>query len=146
MDETRRFIASETGRDEDRTEKAGTALVGLTLQLLDTGDATCVVLLTTDEPAGTAAEAILAEHGFGEQVEYRYASAEYLVPGLLHGRRVGGCGSRFVRRRCGDGPGRGQLNAHRSPPVAGTGVRPRPGTVTTRPNARETSPRSGCRL
>lgn len=78
MDETRRFIASETGRDEDRIEKADTALVGLAAQLLDTGDAKRVVLLTTDKPAGTAAEAILARHGFEGQVEYRYASEAYL--------------------------------------------------------------------
>jgi len=79
MDETRRFIASETGRDEDRIEKTDTALVGLAAQLLDTGDAKRVVLLTTDKPAGTAAEVILAKHGFEEQVEYRYASEEYLA-------------------------------------------------------------------
>lgn len=36
MDETRRFIANETGRSEDHIEKADTALVGLAAQLLDT--------------------------------------------------------------------------------------------------------------
>lgn len=78
MDETRRFIASVTSRDEDRIEKADAALVGLTAQLLDTGEAERVVLLTTDKPAGTAVETILANHGFEGQVEYRYASEEYL--------------------------------------------------------------------
>ncbi len=48
MDEARRFIADETDRDEDVTEKADTALVGLAVQVLDTGKADRVVLFTTD--------------------------------------------------------------------------------------------------
>ncbi len=36
------------------------------------------MLLTTDKPAGKAAEALLPKHGFPEQVEYRYVSVEYL--------------------------------------------------------------------
>jgi len=78
MDDTRRFVANETGRDEDRIEKADTALVGLAAQLLDTGEADSVVLLTTDKPAGKAAETILGDHGFAGQIGYRYASEEYL--------------------------------------------------------------------
>lgn len=78
MDETRRFIANETGRSEDSIEKADTALVGLAAQLLDTNNADGVVLLTTDKPAGRAAEALLSNHGFDDQVEYRYASERYL--------------------------------------------------------------------
>lgn len=78
MDETRRVIANETGRDEDRIEKTDTALVGLGAQLLDTEKADKVVLLTTDKPAGQAAELLLAEHGFPDRIEYRYASEEYL--------------------------------------------------------------------
>jgi hypothetical protein len=78
MDDTRQFVANETDRDEDRIEKADTALAGLAAQLLDTGKADSVVLLTTDKPAGTAAERILAGHGFEGQIEYRYASEEYL--------------------------------------------------------------------
>lgn len=78
MDETRRFIANETDRNEDRIEKADTALVGLSAQLLGTGEVDCVVLLTTDKPAGRAAESILSDHGFETQIEYRYASQEYL--------------------------------------------------------------------
>lgn len=50
MDEARRFIANETGRDEDITEKADTALVELAAQVLDTEQANHVVLLTTDKP------------------------------------------------------------------------------------------------
>ena len=78
MDETRRFIANETDRDEDITEKADTALVGLAAQVLDTGVTDHVVLLTTDKPAGRAAETLLPQHGFSEQIEFRYVSVEYL--------------------------------------------------------------------
>lgn len=78
MDESRRFIANETDRDEDVIEKADTALVGLAAQLLDTGNAETVVLLTTDKPAGRAAEALLSHHSFSDRIEYRYASEQYL--------------------------------------------------------------------
>ncbi|WP_436925962.1 hypothetical protein [Halosimplex amylolyticum] len=78
MDEGRRVIANETGRDEDAIEKADTALVGLAAQLLDDGDAASVVLLTTDKPAGRAAEMLLPERGFDGRIEYRYASEAYL--------------------------------------------------------------------
>lgn len=78
MDDARRWIANETGRPEDVVEKADTALVGLAVQLLDTGDADEVVLLTTDKPAGEAAESLLPEHGFAGQIEFRYVSETYL--------------------------------------------------------------------
>jgi hypothetical protein len=78
MDQTRRFIANETDRDEDLIEKADTALVGLAAQILDTGEADHVVLLTTDKPAGKAAETLLSQHGFSDHIEFRYVSVEYL--------------------------------------------------------------------
>jgi hypothetical protein len=78
MDDARRAIANETDRDEDGIEKADTALVGLAAQLLDSGEAEEVVLLTTDRPAGRAAERLLPEHGFEGQVEYRYVGESYL--------------------------------------------------------------------
>lgn len=78
MDEARRFIANETDRSEDFIEKTDTALVGLAAQLLDTTAAETIVLLTTDKPAGRAAEALLSNHGFSDQIEYRYASEDYL--------------------------------------------------------------------
>ncbi|MFQ3295352.1 MAG: hypothetical protein ACI9PP_001026 [Halobacteriales archaeon] len=78
MDEARRFIANETDRDEDLTEKADTALVGLAAQLLDTGEADHVVLLTTDKPAGRATETLLPQHGFSDRIEFRYVSVAYL--------------------------------------------------------------------
>ncbi|AUV84578.1 hypothetical protein C2R22_23845 (plasmid) [Salinigranum rubrum] len=78
MDEARRFIANETDRDEDITEKTDTALVGLAAQVLDTGEADYVILLTTDKPAGRAAETLLPQHGFSDRIEFRYVSVEYL--------------------------------------------------------------------
>ena len=78
MDDARRWIANETNRDEDTVEKADTVLIGLAAQLLDTGDADNVALLTTDKPAGNAAETLLSEHGFEGRIEYRYVSEEYL--------------------------------------------------------------------
>ena len=78
MDDARRFIATETDRDEDHIEKADTALVGLAVQLLDTGEADHVVLLTTDKPAGNAAETLLPRHGFSDRIDFRYVSVEYL--------------------------------------------------------------------
>jgi len=78
MDEARRFIANETDRDEDSIEKADTALVGLAAQLLDTGKADDVVLLTTDKPAGRAVETLLPQHGFSDCIDFRYVSVEYL--------------------------------------------------------------------
>lgn len=78
MDDARRFIAHETGRDEDIVEKADTALVGLAAQWLNSGQVDHVVLLTTDKPAGRAAETVLARHGFEESIEYRYISVAYL--------------------------------------------------------------------
>jgi hypothetical protein len=78
MDEARRFIANETDRDEDVIEKADTALVGLAAQLLDTEETDNVVLLTTDKPAGRAAETLLPQHGFSDRIEFRYVSVEYL--------------------------------------------------------------------
>lgn len=78
MDQTRRFIPTETGRDEDIIEKADTALVGLAAEIIDTGQADNIVLLTTDKPAGRAAATLLPQHGFVDQIEYRYASVEFL--------------------------------------------------------------------
>lgn len=77
MDAARRFIANETDRPQDIVEKADTALVGLAAQFLE-DDADQAVLLTTDKPAGRAAETLLPEYGFEGRLEYRYVSEEYL--------------------------------------------------------------------
>jgi hypothetical protein len=34
--------------------------------------------LSTDKPAGRAAEALLPNHGFSDRIEFRYVSVEYL--------------------------------------------------------------------
>ena len=78
MDAARRFIAAETDRDEDLIEKADTALLGLAVQVLASGQADHVVLLTTDKPAGRAAETLLPKHGFDDQITYQYVSVEFL--------------------------------------------------------------------
>ncbi len=78
MDASRRFIANETDRPEDVIEKTDTALVGLAAQFLETETVDRVVLLTTDKPAGRAAETLLPEYGFRDRIEYRYVSETYL--------------------------------------------------------------------
>lgn len=78
MDQTRRFIANDTDRAEDRIEKTDTALIGLAAQLLETMETVQIVLLTTDKPAGRAAETLLPKHGFKGQIEYWYVSLEWL--------------------------------------------------------------------
>ena len=78
MDAARRFIAAETDREEDLIKKADTALLGLAAQLLTSGQVDHVVLLTTDKPAGRAAETLLPKHGFDDQITYRYASVSFL--------------------------------------------------------------------
>jgi hypothetical protein len=78
MDDARRFIANETDRDEDRIEKADTALVGLAAQLLDSEQADHITLLTTDKPAGRAAETLLPQHGFSDRIDYRYVGVAFL--------------------------------------------------------------------
>ena len=37
-----------------------------------------VVVLTTDKPAGRAAETVLAQHAFDDRVECRYVGVAYL--------------------------------------------------------------------
>ncbi|WP_458210954.1 hypothetical protein [Haladaptatus sp. NG-SE-30] len=78
MDAARRFIANDTDRPEDTIEKTDTALIGLAAQLFDTDKADSIVLLTTDKPAGRAAESLLPSHGFTNDIEYRYVSVEFL--------------------------------------------------------------------
>lgn len=77
MDQAVRFIANETSRPQDEIETADPALVGLAAQLLESGEADDVVLLTTDKPAGRAAETILPRHGY-DRITYCYASEAFL--------------------------------------------------------------------
>lgn len=68
VDDARRFIANASNRDEDRIERADTALAGVAMTLLQ-GDTTAVRLVTTDRDAGAATARVLESHGFGGQVE-----------------------------------------------------------------------------
>jgi hypothetical protein len=77
MDGARRFIASETDRNEDTIKKADTALVGLAAQVLE-NNVDSVALITTDKPAGAAAETVLSNHGFGDRIGVRHASLSYI--------------------------------------------------------------------
>jgi hypothetical protein len=69
MDDARRFIANASSRDEDRVERADTALAGLAVTLLR-GEAAAVRLVTTDQDAGEATVAVLESHGDSGQAEW----------------------------------------------------------------------------
>lgn len=71
LDDARRFIANASNRDEDAVERAGTALAGVAVQLLDGGEAEQVWLVTTDRDAGEATVAVLESHGYDGQVEWQ---------------------------------------------------------------------------
>lgn len=69
MDDTRMYIANETGRSEDSIEKTDTAVVGVALQLLAEGRASRVSLYTGDKPLGGAATRFIPTYGFdAEQI------------------------------------------------------------------------------
>lgn len=55
-----------------------TAYIADTGVFVRCGDADRVVLLTTDKPAGRAAETLLPDRGFGDCLDYRYASESSL--------------------------------------------------------------------
>lgn len=71
MDDVRGFIAHASNRDEDRIEKADTALAGVAVQLLERGYAEYVYLLTTDTDAGNGAVAAVESHGFSDRIEFK---------------------------------------------------------------------------
>lgn len=64
MDETRRSIASASNRSEDTVEKTDTALAATAVQVLESGRAERVYLVTTDIAAGNAVVSALDSHGF----------------------------------------------------------------------------------
>lgn len=70
VDDARRFIANASNRDEDRIERADTALAGVAVTLLQ-GDAPAIRLVTTDRDAGAATVRVLESHGFEGQAEVR---------------------------------------------------------------------------
>lgn len=71
MDDVRSFIANASNRAEDTVEKADTTLGGVAAQLLNTGNATEIYLLTTDTDAGTGVVTALEAHGFGGQIMFK---------------------------------------------------------------------------
>lgn len=71
MDAARRFIARSSNRDEDRIEKADTALAAVAVELLDAGRSDFVCIVTTDVDAGDAAVAALEANGFEDRVQFR---------------------------------------------------------------------------
>jgi hypothetical protein len=70
MDDVRRRIASASNRPEDSIEKADTELVAVIVQLLESGSAAFVSLITTDIDAGEATVATIEAHGFEAQVAF----------------------------------------------------------------------------
>lgn len=70
MDDVRRYIASASNRSEDQIEKADAALAAVAVQLLTSGDATLVSVVTTDTDAGEGTVSVLDSHGFEGQVDY----------------------------------------------------------------------------
>ena len=70
MDDVRSFIARTSNRDEDRIEKADTALAGVAVELLQgTYDLVCVV--TTDVDAGEGVVAALEANGFEDRGQFK---------------------------------------------------------------------------
>lgn len=69
MDDVRRFIARTTNRDEDRIEKADTALAGVAVEHLQRGVPYAYVV-TTDLVAGNGVVSAVERHGFSGQIEF----------------------------------------------------------------------------
>ena len=70
MDDVRTFIARAPNRNEDRIEKADTALAGVAVRLLEEGDASFVTVVTTDRDAGEGVLRVLEAHGFDGRIEF----------------------------------------------------------------------------
>lgn len=70
MDDTRRYIAQETDRQENMIEKADAALAGCAAQLLDTGDVDRVVVYTADIAAGEGIVTAIAHSDLPNRVEF----------------------------------------------------------------------------
>jgi hypothetical protein len=71
MDDVRASIARKSNRDEDRVEKADTALAGVAAQLLERGDIFFVTVVTTDRDAGEGVVRALEAHGFDGRIEFK---------------------------------------------------------------------------
>ena len=69
MDNVRGYIARASNRNEDTIEKADTALAGVAAQLLETGKAGYIYLVTTDIDAGKGAVNAIGNAGFDGQIK-----------------------------------------------------------------------------
>lgn len=65
-----RGSSRSSNRNEDRIEKADTALAGLSVQLLDRDPVEFVRLVTTDIDPGEGVVTAVESHGFEDQIEY----------------------------------------------------------------------------
>lgn len=74
MDHAGRFIAKSSNRNEDQIEKADTALAGVSIQLLDTGEAEFIRLVTTDTAAGEGVVNAVEAHGFESRIAFETGS------------------------------------------------------------------------
>ncbi|KZN22630.1 hypothetical protein A4G99_19430 [Haladaptatus sp. R4] len=71
MDTVRRFIAKASHRSEDQIEKADTALAGVAMQLLNSGNAASVTVVTRDTDAGKGVVRAIEARGFEGQIEFK---------------------------------------------------------------------------
>lgn len=71
MDDVRGFIARESNRSEDNIEKADTALGGVAADLLDSGAASSICVLTTDDDAGNGIVTAIKVQGFDGQITFK---------------------------------------------------------------------------
>ena len=69
MDDVRAFIARSSNRDEDRIEKADTALAAVAIELLREYNYVCIV--TTDIDAGEGVVAALEANGFENRAQFK---------------------------------------------------------------------------
>ncbi|RRJ30884.1 hypothetical protein [Halocatena pleomorpha] len=70
MDDTCRYIARETDRQENTIEKADAALAGCAAQLLDTGAVDRVVVYTADIAAGEGIVAAITHSDLPDRIEF----------------------------------------------------------------------------
>ncbi|GAB7010219.1 hypothetical protein [Halorubrum trueperi] len=64
MDQARAFIATASDRPEDIVEKTDTEVVGLALEMLHSGTARRVTVVTNDIPLGEAARSLIPQYGY----------------------------------------------------------------------------------
>lgn len=71
MDGVRSYIAASSNRDEDRIEKADTALGAVAVERLSDGDVEFIAVVTTDTDAGEGVVTALTANGFEDRVQFK---------------------------------------------------------------------------